>query len=93
MVADAAEAGSDIAKNLENGGEKHMVPYCFAMDGGPPCTSRTPVSSKAKQNVNCVQDEVGATGEGFKNVRQEVEKHGPTVLALECVGAAHGEDA
>ena len=44
-----------------------------------------PLSSKRSSNVNCVQQEREATGEGFKVVYECVAKHWPQILSLECV--------
>lgn len=88
LVADAMELSSDRAKNIATGDDAEradLLPWCYMLDAGIPCTSRTPLSSKSAGNLNCVQDEKEATGLGFKATRAVIEKHWPQVISLECV--------
>ena len=55
------------------------------MDGGVPCTSRTPLSSKMKGNLNCVQQCREETGLGFEMMRKAVAVHRPRMVSMECV--------
>ena len=52
---------------------------------GIPCISRTSLSSKCAQNMNCVQEGRSATGCAFEEVLEIVQSHWPTIVALECV--------
>ena len=56
MTDTVSECASESAKNQNSlGAEKELLPPCLMWDMGVPCTSRTPQSSKAKQNLGCVQ--------------------------------------
>lgn len=84
LVSDVAQLNADVATNLMTGSQS-LLPYCMLMDGGVPCTSRTPLSSKSSQNANCVQMEQEATGRGFRDLCAAVAKHWPVAIVLECV--------
>ena len=47
--------------------------------------SRTPLSSRASQNVGCVSQKREATGEAFATVEQIIDAHNPEEVTLECV--------
>lgn len=85
LIADVKELASDSASNLTQGGEIQLLPFCFFMDGGFPCTSRSPLSSSRAANVNCVQEGREATGEGFRMLWDAIRKHNPQIVNLECV--------
>ena len=69
LVGDAAQLVGDRAPNVLSGdGQAILLPYCFLLDAGPPCTSRTPLNNSSKNNVNCVQQGKGDTGVAFHNV-------------------------
>ena len=57
LVSDTKELDGDMAKNVARTGNAELLPPCFLMDVGYPCTSRTPLSSKCQNSVNCVQEE------------------------------------
>ena len=61
------------------------MPYFKSLTGGIPCVSRSPLSVKAKENVNCVQEKREATGEAFETVCATVDSHHPSEIQLECV--------
>ena len=52
---------------------------------GFPCISRTSLSSKCAQNLNCVQEGRGATGIAVDELLDIVQSHWPIILAKECV--------
>lgn len=54
LVGNAAELNADSARNLAQGGAQGLLPFVWMLDAGFPCTSRTPLSSRAAGNVNCV---------------------------------------
>ena len=85
LVSEVAQLISDSAANVSLDGRSEMLPPCFMLDAGFPCTSRTPLSSKSSSNKDCVQNESEATGLGFKHLRQTICKHWPRLLGLECV--------
>ena len=47
MVNDVKDLPGPSAPNVVCNGEVEMLPFCFSLDGGPPCTSRTPVIEAA----------------------------------------------
>ena len=86
LIADAASLSGDSAVNLAGDSTAPvLLPHCFSLDGGIPCTARTPLNSRSAANLNCVQEERESTGQGFKAVRGAVQKQGPMMVALECV--------
>ena len=84
VVQDVSELTAHTAFNISSN-KPELLPYVFLLDGGFPCTSRTPLSSKRKGNLNCVQEERGATGVGFKEIKCVIQKHTPEIIILECV--------
>jgi hypothetical protein len=66
LVADVKDLASHAAVNLlASTTERVLLPYARMTDGGFPCVSRTPLSTKRQSNVNCVQEQREATGDGF----------------------------
>ena len=65
LVADAGGLSGHVAPNLQDDGVQKLLPVCFQLDAGFPCTSRTPQSSARSRNLNCVQQERSATGQGW----------------------------
>ena len=82
---------NDVADLLEdqiydtNAKSMVLMPYFNHLAAGIPCTSRTPLSSKASQNLNCVQNGTAATGTASGNVLNLCEKYLPNEAACECV--------
>lgn len=86
VVEAVSELQSDIAKNLKfEDHRQELLPYCFGLDGGPPCTSRSPLNNRSCENIDCVQEGKGATGEGFADTLKCIKKHWPLCVTLECV--------
>jgi hypothetical protein len=87
LVSDIKELEDDIAVNqmemMERGSQP--IPFFRDMGCGIPCTSRTPLSMKAKQNLNCVQEERSATGTAAGSVLRIAYRHWPDMLTFECV--------
>ena len=84
LVQDVNLLDADSAPNVINK-QSQLLPFCFALDAGIPCTSRTPLSSKSSANMNCVQDEREATGLGFSATKKCIQRHWPTIVSMECV--------
>ena len=85
LISEVGHLRGPSAKNLARGGAVELLPYCFILDGGPPCTSRTPLSSRRSSNLNCVQEAREATGVGFSDVLAVTKEHWPQMISLECV--------
>ena len=98
LVDNVASLAHDVVKNIassSSSAERELLPFVVGMDAGIPCTSRTPLSSNASANLNCVQEEREATGLGWKAVNETIQKHWPAVISLECVkqlGLRSGDD-
>ena len=45
LVKECEALSGGTVYNHVSGEERHLLPSCFAWDGGVPCTSRTPLSS------------------------------------------------
>ena len=75
--------------------ERVQVPWVSMIAAGFPCTSRTSLSSHSGSNKHCVQNEEGATGEGWAIVRDYIFQFKPHVFLLENVPnlAATSDDA
>ena len=84
LVNDVAELLGDEVYDT-NAKAMALMPYFNHLAAGIPCTSRTPLSSKAKENVNCVQSGTAATGTASAHVLRICEKHLPGEVACECV--------
>jgi site-specific DNA-cytosine methylase len=84
MVKDMKELARDTAFDVTSK-EERLLPFFFGLDTGFPCVSRTPQSSKAKDNVNCVQERRSETGIAFGYVEDMIQKHTPVMTLLECV--------
>ena len=54
-------------------------------DAGIPCTSRSSLNMNSKNMVDCCQNEVGATGVGFKETGEVLQRHGIRCGLWECV--------
>eukprot|EP00973_Karenia_brevis_P080366 11149515-Karenia_brevis.AAC.1 len=63
---DAAYIAGDMAPNLKRPGQpSQIVPFFHWLNSGIVCSSRTPASSKMKQNLDCVQKGEGETGQSW----------------------------
>ena len=84
MVADMNELADDSVQDVR--GFAKLLPRLQSLGSGFPCTSRTPMSSSMKDNINCVQEGKGATGQGLASILKILDKH-PDVeeVLLECV--------
>ena len=83
LIRDVEGLRAASSENLARQGTRELLPFCFALDGGPPCTSRTPLSSRRSSNLHCVQEGREATGQGFGDTIAVVEAHWPQILNLE----------
>ena len=57
LISDTCQLAAHSAPNLQHGGERDLLPLCWQLDAGFPCTSRSPLSSQRRNNVHCVQEE------------------------------------
>lgn len=85
LVGDVKKLKGASSENEARDGTIELLPYCFSLDGGPPCTSRTPLSSRRTANINCIQENREATGVGFGDTLKVVKQHWPQIVNLECV--------
>ena len=66
-------------------GDRALLPPCGGMDIGLVCSSRTPLCSNYKRNVNCVQEERETTGLCWKYSYASIAEHRPPFVSVECV--------
>jgi hypothetical protein len=86
LVSNLSELDADAAINqVATSAAPQLLPHSFSLDGGIPCTSRTPLSSRSKANVNCVQESKAATGMGCAQIGRAITCHQPYKVSLECV--------
>ncbi|CAK0874683.1 unnamed protein product, partial [Prorocentrum cordatum] len=85
LVGDVKKLKSPSSDNDARGGTEELLPWCFILDAGPPCTSRTPLSCRRAANLGCVQESREATGVGFNETLSVIKQHWPTIVHLECV--------
>ena len=64
MSTEAGDLANSRAFN-DRTNDDDIVPYFDVLDAGVVCTSRTPQSSKCKENANCVQEGRSETGESY----------------------------
>ena len=74
----------DRVKNLMTGSDV-LVPEANGFGSGFPCVSNTPLSSRAKDNAGCCQDNRESTGKAINIIISVLEKHLPDDILLECV--------
>ena len=84
-VSEVAHLKGVLAQNKKTGIPRTLLPPVGLMDIGVPCTSRTSLSSKCAQNIDCVQLEKDATGNGFRDAKDVTFTHNPDMAAFECV--------
>jgi site-specific DNA-cytosine methylase len=86
LVADVKDLKAHAAVNvLTDTTDSTLLPFARMTDGGFPCVSRTPLSTKRHQNVNCVQEQREATGDGFGDAHACVTAHNQEAVTYECV--------
>ena len=91
MVRQLQELSAVRVRNCADNGRVTPLGYCFLYDGGFLCTSRTGLSSKSAENVNCIQDALAgkrtdtSTGNGYVGVEENLEAHWPEVVFLENI--------
>ena len=91
LFADAKDMRKTRAVDVMSG-EKVVIPWVTLLCAGFPCTSRTSLSSKAKNNVNCVQGAFGSTGEVFSDIWQYIKMSVPKLVILENVVPLEAKD-
>ena len=60
-VEDVRSLGSNTAIDVKTK-QRTILEQVDFLDGGIPCESRASTSSKASQNINCLQSKTGTTG-------------------------------
>ena len=84
LVGDMALLQRDSAWNIVSHTET-SIPFFTSLDIGFPCTSRTPLSSKCRENLNCCQKNSAATGQACNLIFGIVDKNWPDEITMECV--------
>ena len=84
LCSDTKDMLGDSIVDLNSGAATNPS-WVHSMHGGFPCTSRTPLSSKARDNVDCVQRDTAATGVGANTLLRIVDKWAPEEVIIECV--------
>ena len=97
LVNDTCE---NVAEELSEGGvnaEPEIIPHFHEISTGFPCTNRTPQASNSKSMVNCIQENRGVTGGGYRLTEEIILKHDPDAATLEnvigCAQEANGKQS
>ena len=84
IVGDMAGLQGDKAHDCVSGTDR-MIPHFQSLDIGFPCKSRTPLSAKCRENLNCCQKDTAETGKAVNCIFKIVEKNWPEEILMECV--------
>ena len=84
LLEDVSEMSRNKAVNLVLGREE-LLPRCDGFDGGFTCASRTKLSSKCSENIDCVQHGSAETGIAFSLCDRAIEHNSSEKVSLECV--------
>ena len=84
VAGDMAGLQKDKVRDVISGSDR-MVPHFVSLDIGFPCKSRTPLSAKCRENLNCCQKDTAETGKAVNCILKILEKNWPAELVMECV--------
>ena len=85
VLVDKVQELRRISVSDVRGGPSTILRQPWLVEAGVPCTSRSSLNMNSKQLVDCVQNEVGETGIGFKQELEIFSSHGPRLGITECV--------
>ena len=85
LLDNVSQMSQSAGRNLCDGNESHLFGRCVYLDGGVPCQSRTPLSSKASLQIDCVQNRTGETGDNYELFRRAGAAHAPLLMTAERV--------
>ena len=87
LLVDKVHELARVSVTDARGGPSRIVPQPSMIEAGVPCTSRTSLNSNSKSLIDCVQNELGETGIGFKHTCEITTAHQASLALLECVCA------
>ncbi|CAK0809841.1 unnamed protein product, partial [Prorocentrum cordatum] len=84
IVGDMKGLQQDMVRDCISGTDR-VAPHFVSFDVGFPCKSRTPLSAKCRENLNCCQKDTAETGKAVNCIFKIVEKNWPEEVLMECV--------
>ena len=86
LVVDMQEMHEDMVKNHRSPDSGlQQVPHYQDQNCGFVCKSRSPLSQRSKENVDCVQNVSAETGKAFNLSHGVTQRNWPDCEVLECV--------